>query len=149
MSAITSNPTTVLVADDDVGHCELVRRNLRRAGLRNPIVAVHSGDAALEHVRVHASTGPLLVLLDINIPGAINGTDVLRQVKGAASTRKVPVMMLTSTDDPREMDRCYDLGCNVYVIKPVDPAQFVEAIRRIGQFIEILSVAPPAAELAA
>lgn len=146
MSVTASNPVTILVVDDDAGHCELVRRNLRRAGLSNPMVAVHSGEAALEHVRVHAATGPLLILLDINMPGSIDGTDVLRQVKGAVSTRKVPVMMLTTTDDPREIHRCYDLGCNVYVTKPVDPILFVEAIRRIGLFIEIVNVAPPTSE---
>jgi len=144
MSVTTANPVTILVADDDKGHCELVRRNLRRAGLRNPIVTVHAGDAALEHVRVHAPTEPVLVLLDINMPGAIDGIAVLREIKGAAPTRRVPVIMLTTTDDPREMGRCYDLGCNVYVTKPVDPARFIESIRRIGLLIEIVSVVPAA-----
>ena len=144
----TTTPVSILVADDDKGHCELIRRNLRRAGLRNPIVAVHSGDAALEHIRGHAAAEPLLVLLDINMPGAINGIEVLREVKSAAPTRKVPVIMLTTTDNPREMERCYELGCNVYVIKPVDPTRFIEAIHRIGLFIEIVSVVP-AAEAAA
>jgi len=142
MSVTTASPVTILVADDDLGHCELIRRNLLRAGLHNPVVAVHSGEAALEHVRVHAARGPLLVLLDINMPGAIDGTEVLRQLKDAPATRKLPVIMLTSTDDPREIDRCYDLGCNIYVTKPIDPALFVEAVRRIGLFIEIVSLVP-------
>jgi len=142
MSVTTASPVTILVADDDLGHCELIRRNLLRAGLHNQVVAVHSGEAALEHIRGHAALAPLLVLLDINMPGAIDGTEVLRQLKDAPATRKLPVIMLTSTDDPREIDRCYDLGCNIYVTKPIDPALFVEAVRRIGLFIEIVSLVP-------
>ncbi len=146
MSVTTASPVSILVADDDLGHCELIRRNLLRAGLRNTLAAVHSGEAVLEYVRGHAALEPLLVLLDINMPGAIDGTGVLRQLKGAPATRKLPVIMLTTTDDPREIDRCYDLGCNIYVTKPIDPALFVEAVRRIGLFIEIVSVAPLGSE---
>jgi CheY-like chemotaxis protein len=148
MSVSPPEPITILVVDDDEGHCELVRRNLRRAALQNPVVVVHSGEAALDYVYRRgrhggrAATGSLLVLLDINMPGAINGLDVLHQLKGEVSTRNLPVIMLTTTDDPREIDRCYQLGCNVYVTKPVDPSRFVEAIRRLGRFIEIVSVVP-------
>jgi len=149
MSVTTAAPVSIVVADDDLGHCELIRRNLRRAGLHNPVVTVHSGEVALEYVRQHAPQKPLLVMLDINMPGAVDGTEVLRQLKDDAATQRVPVIMLTTTDDPREIERCYALGCNVYVTKPIDPALFIEAIRRIGLFVQIVSVAPPEVERSA
>jgi CheY-like chemotaxis protein len=139
---------TILVVDDDLGHCELIRRNLRRAMVHNEVTLVHGGEDALDFVHRrgayanHAGAERLLLLLDSNMPGAVNGLDVLRQLKGDPLTRMIPVIMLTSTDDPREMTRCYELGCNVYVTKPVDAQQFIEAIRRIGLFVDIVTVAP-------
>jgi CheY-like chemotaxis protein len=133
----------ILVVDDDPGHVELVRRNLRRAGINNPILAMGNGKEALDFVFCrgpHAGRkveGELLVLLDINMPG-IDGVEVLRQIKADPSTKQIPVLMLTTTDDPREVNRCYELGCNVYVTKPVDPAAFIDAINRLGLFISIV-----------
>jgi CheY-like chemotaxis protein len=152
MSVRPPNPVTILVVDDDEGHCELIRRNLRRAAPQTPVVVVHSGEAALDYVHgrgLHAGRAaawPLLILLDINMPGAINGLDVLRQLKTDASTRNLPVIMLTTTDDPREIARCYELGCNIYVTKPVDPTIFIDAIHRLGLFIEITTLAPLVSE---
>ena len=92
---------------------------------------------------------PLLLLLDINMAGAINGVDALRLLKAKPLCRALPVIMLTTMDDPREVARCYDLGGSAYVTKPIDPALFAEAIRRVGQFLEVIRVAPLAAPLAA
>jgi len=68
-----------------------------------------------------------LVLLDINIPGSVGGVEVLRQIKADPATCTTPVIMLSTTDDPREVALCYELGCSVYITKPVDPLQFIEA----------------------
>jgi CheY-like chemotaxis protein len=139
------HPVTILVVDDDDGHLELVQRNLRRAGLANSIVVAHDGKAALDFVfgdgtrAVHAAD-TLLVLLDINMPGGIDGIEVLRRLKNDPRTHKVPVIMLTTTDDPREVARCYDLGCSVYITKPVDPQRFVDAIQRLGLFLSIVTL---------
>ncbi len=135
----------ILVADDDDGHVELVRRNLRRAGVVNPIARVDRGDSALEFVRRRLAEGPvasagLLLLLDIKMPGPIDGIEVLRVLKSEPVTAKVPVIMLTTTNDPREIQRCYELGCNVYVTKPVEPEAFMEAIHRLGLFLSIVRV---------
>jgi CheY-like chemotaxis protein len=89
----------------------------------------------------------MLVLLDINMPGSMNGLDVLREIKRAPATRMIPVIMLTTTDDPREISRCYDLGCNVYITKPVEAQSFIEAIKRLGLFVSIVSLAPNVTEL--
>ena len=135
-----------LVVDDDEGHRELIRRNLQRAGINNKVVDLANGNAALDYVfcrGTHASRrndSELMMLLDINMPG-VDGVEVLRQIKADPARKKIPVIMLTTTDDPREVSRCYELGCNVYVTKPVDPSAFIEAIKRLGMFISIVRVA--------
>lgn len=135
---------TILVVDDDDGHSELVRRNLQRSGIHNPIVALSNGIDALDYVfrrNAYADrTGDeLLVLLDINMPG-IDGVEVLRQIKADATTKAIPIIVLTTTDDPREINRCYELGCSVYITKPVDPSAFIEAIRRLGLLISVVRI---------
>ena len=142
---------SILVVDDDEGHTELVRRNLQRSGIGNPIVALTSGSQALDYIfgrgpyADRTANGELLVLLDINMPG-IDGIEVLRQIKSDANAKKIPVLMLTTTDDPREINRCYELGCSVYITKPVDPSAFIEAIRRLGLFLAVVSMPTNATE---
>jgi len=134
---------TILVVDDDDGHRELVRRNLQRAGVTNTIVGLVNGNDALDYVFCRGSHAErrtdteLLMLLDVNMPG-INGIEVLRRIKTDPGKRKIPVIMLTTTDDPREVDQCYELGCSVYVTKPVDPGLFIDAIKKLGMFISIV-----------
>src|SRR5205823_3557837 len=82
-----------------------------------------------------------LLLLDIKMP-RLDGIEVLRQLKADPRTRAVPVIILTTTDDPREVERCYQLGCNVYITKPVDYQAFVEAIQRLGLFLQVVAVPP-------
>ncbi|MGB6687144.1 MAG: response regulator [Terracidiphilus sp.] len=137
---------SILIVDDDEGHVELVRRNLRRIAVSNPIVALHDGARALEYVFrrgefAQRPAGDPLMLLDLNMPGTVNGVEVLRQIKSNPATQKMPVIMLSTTDDPREIARCYELGCSVYITKPVDSAQFIEAIKRLGFFLQIIRVA--------
>lgn len=137
----------ILVVDDDEGHRELVRRNLRRAGINNPIVVLASGSAVLDYVfreGLYASrpAAHLMILLDINMPGGIDGLDVLRRLKADPEKRSIPIVMLTTTDDPREVERCYALGCNVYMTKPVEQAAFIDSVNRLGLFISIVTVPP-------
>lgn len=140
-------PLIVLLAEDDEGHATLVQRNLKRAGITNRIVHVPDGQAALDFVRCadgfadRTRHAPLLMLLDINMP-RIDGVEVLRQIKADPATEKLPVIMLTTTDDPREIERCYALGCSVYITKPVEYDEFVEAVRRLGLFLQIVAVPP-------
>jgi CheY-like chemotaxis protein len=140
----------ILLAEDDEGHAALVRRNLKRAGIANTIVHVPDGRAALDFVRCegeHAERTqnvPLLLLLDINMP-RLDGIEALRQLKADEETKRVPVIMLTTTDEPREIARCYDLGCSVYIAKPVEYDRFVEAIRQLGLFLQVVQVPSRAA----
>ena len=136
---------TILLAEDDEGHANLIQRNLRRAGIVNDTKHVLDGQEALDYMRCEGHyanrvpNGPLLLVLDINMP-RVDGVEVLRQVKADPKTAKLPVVMLTTTDDPREVERCYGLGCSVYVTKPVEYAAFVEALQRLGLFLQIVKV---------
>ena len=136
---------TILIVDDDEGHVELVRRNLRRIAFGDPILVLSDGARALDYVfqrgefAQRAQEDPL-ILLDINMPGSTNGMEVLRQIKADPATQKIPVIMLSTTDDSREIARGYELGCSVYITKPVDSTQFIEAIKRLGLFLQIIRV---------
>ncbi|HET7536974.1 MAG TPA: response regulator [Candidatus Didemnitutus sp.] len=137
------NPApTILVVDDDEGHAILIRENLETAGLKNHIEHFRDGQAILDYLFGSARSprgngGPFLLLLDIRMP-KVDGIEVLRRVKSDPELRKLPVIMLTTTDDSREVDRCHQLGCNVYIQKPVDYDKFADAIRRLGLFVMLL-----------
>lgn len=140
-------PLMILMAEDDPGHATLIRRNLARAGVANEVVHVPDGQQALDYLfrRGAFADRPkdanILLLLDINMP-RIDGFEVLRQMKANGATARTPVIMLTTTDDPRDVARGYELGCSVYIPKPVQYEAFVEAMRRLGLFLEIIQVPP-------
>ncbi len=143
MATVPVHPVTILFAEDDDGHAMLVERNLKRAGVINGIVRVLDGQEALDFVRCEGQfntrvpNGPIVILLDINMP-RVDGVEALRQIKSDPKTAHIPVIMLTTTDDPREVERCYRAGCNVYITKPVEYESFVEAIRRLGLFLQVV-----------
>lgn len=140
----------ILLVDDEEGHTELVRRNFRRIGIDNPITAMSKGTDALEYIfrrsKEDRPANRLLVLLDINMPGRVDGFEVLRRVKADPRTKNTPVIMLTTSDDPRSVDLSYELGCSSYVTKPVDQAEFREAVQRLGEFITVASFPMPEAK---
>src|SRR4051794_12250093 len=114
----------IVMIEDDEGHARLIERNIRRAGVNNEIIPFTNGTSALAYLlgsEVGAtmnSAGALLILLDLNLPD-MSGIDILAKVKAHPLTRLVPVIILTTTDDESEIKRCYDLGANVYITKPV------------------------------
>jgi CheY-like chemotaxis protein len=138
---MAAEPIHIVLAEDDDGHATLIHRNLERAGLVNGFVRVKDGQEALDLIRSegayagHPPFSNVLLLLDINMP-RVDGVEVLRRLKADPRTAAVPVIMLTTTDDPREIERCYQLGCSVYVTKPVEYADFIEAIKRLGLFLQ-------------
>ncbi len=138
--------STILIVDDDEGHAILIRENLEAAGLRNRMEHFRDGQAILDFFanRPPASGEAYLILLDIRMP-KVDGIEVLRRLKADTRLNKLPVIMLTTTDDSREVERCYELGCNVYIQKPVDYDRFADAIRRLGSFVPLLLVPPVAA----
>jgi CheY-like chemotaxis protein len=135
----------ILIADDDAGHVRLIEKNLERAGLHNSIERFQNGQELLDFLygrnggkkrHPHAA---YLLLLDIRMP-QVDGVEVLRQLKADPELRKIPVSMLTTTDDPREVSRCHELGCSNYIVKPVDYDKFAEAIKQLGLFISLVQV---------
>ena len=142
---MSTEPLTLILAEDDEGHASLVQRNLRRAGFVNDMVHVKDGQEALDYIRGEGNhtgrtiTDFVLLLLDINMP-RLDGVEVLRRIKADPVTSMIPVIMLTTTDDPREVERCYDLGCSVYLTKPVEYDGFIEAINRLGLFLQVVKV---------
>ena len=138
-------PVTIIMIEDDEGHARLIEKNIRRAGVANQIVPFTNGTDALAYLMGPDGTGvankgrQLLVLLDLNLPD-MTGVDILEKVKGNEHTRRSPVVVLTTTDDQREIQRCYDLGANVYITKPVDYDGFANAIRQLGLFFSVMQV---------
>jgi CheY-like chemotaxis protein len=136
---MSQSEPTILIVDDDEGHAILIRENLTAAGLSNRIEHFRDGQAVLDFFAVGRSRAAetFLILLDIRMP-KVDGIEVLRRLKADPELGKLPVIMLTTTDDSREVERCYELGCNVYIQKPVDYERFAEAIRRLGLFVSLL-----------
>ncbi len=137
---------TILMVEDDAGHARLIERNIRRAGVCNEIIHAADGATAIDILneglaRAHR---PTLVLLDLNLPD-MSGITILERMKAAEGLKRIPVIILTTTDDEREIRRCYDLGANVYITKPVDYEQFATAIRQLGLFLSVIQV-PEAGE---
>jgi CheY-like chemotaxis protein len=139
----TAQSLTILVAEDDDGHAELILEYLQEAGLSNPILRFRDGQEVLDHLAVRDPAGdPCLLLLDINMP-RVDGMEVLRRLKGDPATAGMPIIILTTTDDPREVATCYRLGCNFYITKPVGFGAFAETLRRLGLFLQVLQVVRP------
>lgn len=136
---------TIVLAEDDDGQASLVERNIRRAGFTNGFVRLKDGQEALDFFRSEGEyagkpmPSTVVLLLDINMP-RIDGIEVLKQLRASKETETVPVIMLTTTDNPKEIDRCYQLGCNVYITKPVEPEAFIESIKRLGFFLQVVKL---------
>ena len=135
----------ILLVEDDDGHAKLVELNLKRSGIVNEIVRAKDGQEALDYVQSrgayagHPLPQVVLILLDINMP-RLDGVETLRRLKSDQAFKNIPVIMLTTTDDPREIKQCYDYGCNVYIAKPVEYEQFAEAIQRFGLFLQVIAL---------
>ena len=133
------------MVEDDEGHARLIERNIRRAGVNNEIVAFKDGTSALAYLMGADGTGEenstrsLLILLDLNLPD-MTGVDILAKVKSNTHLKRSPVIVLTTTDDQREIKRCYDLGANVYITKPVNYESFANAIQQLGLFLSVMQV---------
>ena len=139
-------PVNIVMIEDDEGHARLIEKNIRRAGINNPIFHFTDGGSAITYLwedpRGPFKNGPALVLLDLNLPD-MSGTDILAKIKSHPGLKRTPVVVLTTTDDKVEIQRCYDLGCNVYITKPVNYESFADAIRQLGLFLSVIQVPEP------
>lgn len=133
----------IIMIEDDQGHARLIEKNIRRAGINNEIRHFLDGTTALDYLFNSPEgpklNGPAMVLLDLNLPD-MSGTDILAKIKADERLHRTPVVVLTTTDDKTEIQRCYDLGCNVYVTKPVNYESFADAIRQLGLFLAVIQV---------
>jgi CheY-like chemotaxis protein len=130
------NDIVIVLAEDDPSHARLIEKNLHLI-VGNRIVKCGSGHEALEYLRREEQPSQQhVLLLDLNMPG-MDGYQVLEQLKGNQGTQHIPVIVLSTTDDPGEIERCYDLGCNAYVVKSADYGEFTEAMRRLGLFLTV------------
>jgi CheY-like chemotaxis protein len=135
----------ILLTEDNEGQVMLVKMNLRNAGIRNEIIHFWHGGEVLDFL-FRRGSGPhrrqdtaYLLLLDIRMP-VVDGVETLRIIKQDPELRLLPVIMLTTSADEREIERCHALGCNAYVTKPMDAVRFIEAIQNLGLFIQIVDV---------
>ena len=135
----------ILIAEDDEGHAGLISKNLKRSGVINEMLFFKDGQEILNFLFKKNKELQLIdgssyiLLLDIRMP-KVDGVEVLRQIKSDEELRKIPVMMITTTDDPREVENCHKLGCNNYITKPIDYDNFVNAIRQLGLFLAVVKV---------
>ncbi len=138
-----SEPTrsvTIVMIEDDEGHARLIEKNIRRAGISNGIKFFRTGGEAIVWLTGGGlAHGTGLVMLDLNLPD-MSGIDVLARIKSDRHLRSLPVVVLTTTEDQEEIQRCYDLGCNVYVTKPVEYESFSAAVRKLGLFLEVIAL---------
>ena len=129
----------IIVAEDDDGHARLMERNLRRGGIINAIQRARDGFELLQGLRSAARQAPDVIFLDINMP-RLDGFEVLTQLKADPELRTIPVIMVTSTDSQREVNRAYELGASSYVVKPVGVEAFIDRVRKLGLFLEVVEL---------
>jgi CheY-like chemotaxis protein len=145
---MTTELKRILLAEDNANDLELTLAALQQNNLANEIVAVRDGAEALDYLyRRGVYSGntdslPALVLLDLKMP-KVDGLEVLKTLKADPQLRLIPVVMLTSSREESDLLRSYKLGVNAYVVKPVDFAEFMDAVRQIGAFWAVINEVPP------
>lgn len=137
----------ILIAEDDDGHAKLIKKNIESAGIKNEMIRFLDGEDVLNFLYGKTENGkpkmkkdiPYVLLLDIRMP-KIDGIQVLEKIKADEGLKKIPVIILTTTDDPKEVEKCHELGCNNYITKPLDYDKFVDVIRKLGFFLKIVKI---------
>jgi len=135
----------ILLVEDDEGHATLIQKNLRRSGIKNKYLHFKDGQEILDFL-FFIGDGPhrnvdqtYMMLLDIRMP-RVDGIEVLKKVKEDKELNNIPITMLTTTDNPDEINRCHSLGCNNYITKPVDYEKFIDVLAKLGLFLTIVKV---------
>jgi len=141
-----NEPVKIIMIEDDPGHARLIERNIRRAGVTNEIIPFETGRAALDFIlsdgtaaRGGGGERSYLILLDLNLPD-MSGVDILAKLKASDRAHRIPVVVLTTTDDKVEIARCYDLGCSVYITKPLEYEAFANSVRQLGLTFCIMQI---------
>lgn len=142
------NPPSIVIAEDDPNDLELTLAALEEHNLSNRVVPVRDGEEILDYLRRRGKFegrpggNPGLVLLDLKMPKR-DGIEVLREVKSDEALRAIPIVVLTSSKESSDLEKCYELGVNAYVVKPVKFADFVAAVKKLGVFWALVNEPPP------
>ena len=138
----------ILIAEDDDGHFELIRKNLLRSGLQNEMQRFTNGRKILDFlheldktVEPEQSVQEYVLLLDLRIPET-DGMEVLEKIKQSRKLRKIPVIILTVIDDANTIEQCHNLGCSIYIVKPTEYEEFADTVQKIGHFLSAVELAP-------
>jgi len=138
----------ILIVEDDPKDVELTLTALEEYNLANEVVVTRDGEEALDYLycrgnfKMRTSDNPAVLLLDLKLP-KVDGLEVLQQIKTDEKLRMIPVVVLTSSREERDMVASYKLGVNAYVVKPVDFHEFVNAIKELGVFWAVINEPPP------
>jgi CheY-like chemotaxis protein len=138
----------ILMVEDDAKDVELTLTALEDYNLANEVIVVHDGEEALDYLyqrgqfKIRAGDNPAVILLDLKLP-KVDGLEVLKQIKSDEKLRLIPVVVLTSSKEEKDMVASYKLGVNAYVVKPVDFHEFVNAIKELGAFWAVINEPPP------
>ncbi len=142
------NPSRILFVEDSEEDFLTVKRAFKKAGIKNSIFRVKTGDDAIDYLNKEGKfendpevTRPGLIFLDLNLPG-LDGREVLRKIKSSTDNRKIPVIVLTTSGDERDIEDCYQDGANSYIQKPVEFSGFVEAMSRLKDYWFEISILP-------
>jgi CheY-like chemotaxis protein len=145
------NTKTILLVEDNPDDEALILRALKRSNIANTMVVVHDGAEALDYLFATGNQSgreppvtPTVIMLDLKLP-KIDGLEVLRRIRADERTKLLPVVILTSSSEEKDLVQSYKLGANSYVRKPVNFEQFAEAVRELGLFWLVLNESPPAA----
>jgi CheY-like chemotaxis protein len=141
-------PGRILMVEDDPKDVELTLTALEEYNLVNEVVVVRDGQEALDYLycqgqfKARPHDNPAVILLDLKLP-KVDGLEVLNRIKSDGSLKMIPVVVLTSSREERDMVKSYQLGVNAYVVKPVDFHEFVNAVRELGVFWAVINQPPP------
>jgi CheY-like chemotaxis protein len=145
---MTSELKRILLVEDALNDIELILSALEENHLANEVIVARDGEEAMDYLcrrgvwRLRAEGNPAVVLLDLKLP-KIDGLEVLAKIKKDANLHLIPVVMLTSSNEERDLVQSYQLGVNAYVVKPVDFHEFVQALKKIGLFWAVINQPPP------
>jgi|SRR5215469_14899112 len=138
----------ILMVEDDAKDVELTLTALEDYNLANEVIVTRDGEEALDYLyyrgqfKLRTGDNPAVLLLDLKLP-KVDGLEVLKQIKGDDKLKRIPVVVLTSSKEEKDMVASYELGVNAYVVKPVDFHEFVNAIKELGVFWAVINEPPP------
>ena len=132
LKKIMNKELTVIITDDDEGHLILIKKTLQRIGIKN-IIMFNNGEDTLKffNEKDFSNGNKYILMLDLRMP-KITGFDILKELKSDKNLKKIPVIVVTTTDDPSEMDICNKIGCNYYLTKPFAQENFIQAFQSLG-----------------